>query len=125
MDTQDDENMQLGFKSLTEAVLDLRSIPVRTASLPSCDATKNMFRRWPSNLSSNAESFIKGDECKTYESASALSLATFASLLIEFVARLGNVVDSFEELSRKANFKEPIINMPPGPGKKRVGTWVV
>ncbi|XWS69788.1 hypothetical protein CRYUN_Cryun04dG0208700 [Craigia yunnanensis] len=64
VDTQDDENMQLGFKSLSGAVLDLRPIPVRTASLPPCHAAKNMFRRWPSYLSSNAESFIKGDECK-------------------------------------------------------------
>ncbi|XVF03422.1 hypothetical protein REPUB_Repub04eG0260100 [Reevesia pubescens] len=126
-DTQEDENNHLGFKSFSEAVLDLRSIPVGISSLPPCngDAAKNMFRRWPSNLSSNAEIITKGDKCKTYESASALSLATFSSLLIEFVARLGNVVDSFEELSQKANFKEPINNMPPGPGKKRVGNWVV
>lgn len=119
-------NRVLQHKSHSEAVLNLRSLtipkswddqkaPINDLNSPgplplaSGLSSESMLQKqisWPPRISF-ADTLTQMEESKTYESASALSLATFTSLLIEFVARLQNLVDSFEELSEKANFKEP------------------
>ncbi|KAL3654388.1 hypothetical protein CASFOL_004069 [Castilleja foliolosa] len=99
------ETMNVCLKSLSETSI--------YARLPNQDSPKaqRLLRRqvtnWPSWVSFEGDNGLtKDDEVRTYESASALSLATFASLLIEFVARLQNVVDCFEEVCEEARFSD-------------------
>ncbi|TKY44695.1 Aluminum-activated malate transporter 9 [Spatholobus suberectus] len=129
-----EERHFLEYKSLSEAVLDLRAVkvpksweeqqatPENKPALPAGVVDENMFRKqisWPAHISFKADAVTKEEESKTYQSASSLSLATFTSLLIEFVARLQNLVDSFEELGEKAKFKDPLEQVPATSG----GYW--
>ncbi|KAH0448536.1 hypothetical protein IEQ34_022336 [Dendrobium chrysotoxum] len=65
---------------------------------------------WPSR---EVDDYEDGDvdtemlqKMRTFESTAALSLATFTSLLIEFVARLDHLVDATDLLAKMAKFKE-------------------
>lgn len=121
-DSKDAENRQTVIHSLSDICWEpqLSNVAVNSP-LPEFVSSDSTIKRasWP-RLSFNANPSPNELESKVYESASALSLATFASLLIEFAARLQNLVDEFKELSEKANFSDPEQQLVPN---EDVGFW--
>ncbi|KAL2347556.1 hypothetical protein Fmac_001556 [Flemingia macrophylla] len=109
IDTKDHGNKHSLVSSLSETGNDSRLNINVEASIPDLHISQSTLSNkisWP-RLSFLGDNLLLEQDSKVYESASSLSLATFASLLIEFVARLQNLVDEFQDLSEKANFKDP------------------
>lgn len=129
IDVKDNENKGLVINSLSETWDAQNPNMSVEPSIPHWISSESVLKKpvssWPRLLSFAGDANPAGDvnlaeESKVYESASSLSLATFSSLLIEFVARLHNLVDEFQELSEKANFKEPV---DPPEVKEKIGFW--
>ncbi|CAK9316847.1 unnamed protein product [Citrullus colocynthis] len=110
IDAKDDHSRQLVIESLNDTLDAQHSSIGIHPPMTEWVSTDSVFNKnlvsWP-RLSFLMDTVPNERESKVYESASSLSLATFASLLIEFVARLQNLLNAFEELSEKANFKAP------------------
>lgn len=109
---EDDQNKQMVIESLNETLDSQHSSVYMNPPMTEWVSTDSVLNKnlvsWPRlSFLMDPVPIPNERESKVYESASSLSLATFASLLIEFVARLQNLLNAFEELSDKANFKAP------------------
>lgn len=93
---------------LTEVV----AINVGTCKETTVTKQHRRLRSWPSVEAAELEDGAidlmqrRAFECST----AALSLATFTSLLVEFVARLDHLVEAVDKLGRLAKFKHEIVS---------------
>ncbi|XP_042419230.1 aluminum-activated malate transporter 9-like [Zingiber officinale] len=73
---------------------------------------RRRLRSWPSVEAAELEDGAIGlMQRRSFErSTAALSLATFTSLLVEFVARLDHLVEAVDKLGRLAKFKHEIVS---------------
>ncbi|CAH1439161.1 unnamed protein product [Lactuca virosa] len=112
------------FKNIDRHITNMSMNLPSFANWGSCDeeALKQQLQ-WPSRLSVLGDAVLNEREVRTYESASALSLANFTSSLIEFVARLQNLLNSFQELSDKARFSNPTNPLDQKEEGDDVGFW--
>ncbi|KAL5727143.1 hypothetical protein ACHQM5_000370 [Ranunculus cassubicifolius] len=103
--------------TLSSNLSDLPSLELPTSTAPTQtesyhESMKKSQRRlysWPSReLDAFDESGLEMDNVprmKALESTAAMSLATFSSILIEFVARIDHLVESVNDLAKMAKFK--------------------
>ncbi|CAN6464589.1 unnamed protein product [Victoria cruziana] len=99
-------------KPLPEAPKDLINAKTPNGSEKCYEMMKKQHKKlhsWPSTQVDEFEEDAAMDSLlprmKTLDSTTALSLATFTSLLIEFVARLDRLVDAVNKLGKLAKFK--------------------
>ncbi|KAG7940794.1 hypothetical protein I3843_16G004300 [Carya illinoinensis] len=99
IDVKDNENKGLVINSLSETRDGQNPNISVEPSMTHWISSESVLKKpvsWP-QLSFTGDTMLNEQESRL-----------FSSLLIEFVARLQNLVDEFEELSKKANFKEPL-----------------